>query len=81
MSDFKILIYKYIDEDIFNMGMTRFVFWVIPHQTYAKKQTKQQARGKKGIKAKYRISLYVDTNSRGTIKIPLGIIGKSKNPC
>ena len=66
---------------IYNMDETGLFYRLMPNRTYVlRSETAKTTRGIKAMTAKDRITLYVCTNADGTQKLPLGVIGKSKNP-
>ncbi|CAN0298812.1 unnamed protein product, partial [Pylaiella littoralis] len=72
---------EYELENIFNVDETGIFYKLLPKRTYLSKAEKRQsARGTKGMKAKDRVSAYMCTNATGSGKVPMSIIGKSKNP-
>jgi len=52
---------------------------LLARQTYVHKSEKN-VRGTKNMKSKDHVTLYVSTNSTGSWKVPLAMIGSSKNP-
>jgi len=70
---------KYDPEDIYNMDETSLNYCLLPRQSYVHKSA-SGARGTKNMKSKDRVTLYVATNSTGTHKVPLAMIGNSKKP-
>ena len=72
---------EYKMENIFNVDETGIFYKLLPNRTYLSAGEKRKtARGTKGMKAKDRVSAYMCTNATGTGKVPMSIIGKSKNP-
>lgn len=72
---------EYELENIFNVDETGIFYKLLPKRTYLSNAEKRQsARGTKGMKAKDRVSAYMCTNATGSGKLPMSIIGKSKNP-
>lgn len=65
---------------VYNMDETGLFFKVLPNLSYVKQEDVKTVRGTKLMKAKDRVTLYVTTNATGTDKVPLSLIGKSKNP-
>ena len=65
---------------VYNMDETGLFFKVLPNRSYVKQEDVKTVRGTKLMKAKDRVTLYVTTNATGTDKVPLSLIGKSKNP-
>ena len=74
------LITEYELDNVYNMDETGLFFKCLPNRSYVKKEDSKDARGTKLMKAKDRVTVYVCTNATGTDKMPLSIIGKSKNP-
>ena len=70
---------KYDPENVYNMDETGLNYHLLPRQTYVHRSEKN-VRGTKNMKAKDRVTLYVATNSTGSQKVPLAMIGSSKNP-
>ena len=67
--------------NIFNVDETGIFCKLLPNRTYlSHAENRKTARGTKGMKAKDRVSVYMCTNATGTAKVPMSIIGKSKNP-
>ena len=67
--------------NIFNVDETGIFYKLPPNRTYLSQgENRKTARGTKGMKAKDRVSAYMCTNATGTAKVPMSIIGKSKNP-
>jgi len=72
---------SYHISNIYNMDETGLFYRLMPNRTYIlRSETAKTTRGIKQMTAKDRITLYVCTNASGTQKLPLGVIGKSKNP-
>ena len=65
---------------VYNMDETGLFFKLLPNRSYVKQEDVKTVRGTKLMKAKDRVTLYVTTNATGTDKVPLSLIGKSKNP-
>ena len=61
------------------MDETGLNYHLFPRQSYVHKSA-SGVRGTKIMKSKDHVTPYVATNSTGTIKIPLAMIGNSKNP-
>ena len=74
------LIKEYGEEYVYNMDETGLFFKLLPNRSYVKKEHSKTARGTKHMKAKDRVTLYIATNATGTDKVPLGMIGKAKQP-
>ena len=62
------------------MDETGLNYHLLPRQSYVHKSA-SGARGTKHMNSKDRVTLYIATNSTGTHKVPLAMIGNSKNPC
>lgn len=72
---------NYEIDNIFNVDETGIFFRLLPKNTYlSTSENRKTARGTKSMKAKDRVSAYMCTNATGTGKVPMSIIGKSKNP-
>lgn len=69
-------------ENIFNVGETGLFYNLLPKRTYlaTNSENRPTARGTKDMRAKNRLSAYMCTNATGSTKVPLAVIGKSKNP-
>jgi hypothetical protein len=76
----KNIIADFDEENVYNMDETGLFYRLLPRKSYVFKGTESRMRGKKGMKAKDRLSLYVATNLTGSQKVPLAIIGTSANP-
>ena len=72
-------IYKYDPENVYNMDETGLNFHLLPRQTYVHR-SENNVRGTKSMKSKDRVTLYIATNATGSQKVPLSMIGGSKNP-
>jgi transposase-like protein len=70
---------NYHPENVYNMDETGLNFRLLPRQTYVHK-TEKNVRGTKSMKSKDRVTLYIATNATGSQKVPLSMIGNSKNP-
>ena len=66
-------------ENIFNIDETGYFYKVLPNKGYVQEGKGKCVRGTKNTKFKNRVTMYVCTNEKG-YKIPLAMIGKSKNP-
>ena len=63
---------------IYNAGL---FFCLLPRKTYITSiEERRTVRGTKGMASKDRITAYLFANASGAQKVPLSIIGKSKNP-
>lgn len=72
---------KYSLQSIFNVDKTIIFYKVLPRPTYlAKSGNRKTARSTKDMEDEDRISAYMCTNSTGTAKVDMTIIGKFKNP-
>ena len=72
---------EYEMANIFNVDETSIFYKLLPNRTYlSTAENRKTARGTKGMKAKDRLSAYMATNATDTAKVPMSIIGKSKNP-
>lgn len=80
IENLQTIIAEYEAENVYNMDETGLFYRQLPNFCYVKKSQKKEARGKKTMKAKDRVSLYIATNMTGTQKVPLGIIGTAKHP-
>lgn len=68
-------------ENIINCDETDLFYKLLPKTTYlTPSEDRKTARGTKYMKAKDRVSAIMCTNAPGTFKVPMTIIGKSKNP-
>lgn len=67
---------RYAPGDVFNVDETGFFWKVLPDKTMAFKGDKCVG----GKKSKERITVLVGSNSNGTEKVPLLVIGKSAKP-
>lgn len=68
-------------ENVFNVGETGLFYKLLPKRAYlAGPQNRPTARGTQDMKVKDRLSAYISTNATGSAKVPLAIIGESKNP-
>ena len=66
---------------IFNMDETGLFFKMLPRTTYlSSKEDCATTRGTKGMRSKDRLTVLVCSNADGSLKVPLAIIGNSKNP-
>lgn len=70
----------YPAEDVFDMEKTGLFFRCFPSQSYVSSGALKEARGVKSMKAKDRVTLVCCTNSMGTEKLLVAIIGTSKTP-
>lgn len=72
----------YLLGNIFNVDETGVQDRVYLRDTYIQlgKENSKTVRGTKGMTAKDRVSAYMCTNATGEAKVPMAIIGKSKNP-
>jgi hypothetical protein len=68
----------YDSENVYNMDETGLNFHLLPRQTYVHKAEKN-VRGTKSMKSKDRVTLYIATNVTESQKVPLSMIGSSKN--
>jgi hypothetical protein len=68
----------YDPESVYNMDETGLNFRLLPRQTYVHKAEKN-VRGTKSMKSKDRVTLYIATNVTESQKVPLSMIGSSKN--
>ena len=72
---------KYSAHEIYNVDVTALCYKSLPNRTYVlKSENNKYLRGIKKMKAKDRVSAYLCTNTDGSHKIPITIIGKSRNP-
>lgn len=74
------IIKRYKLDNVYNTDETGLFFKCLPNRSYVDNESAKDARGTKAMKAKDRVTLYVCTNATGTDKVPLSIIGKSKEP-
>jgi hypothetical protein len=71
----------YDPENIYNVDETGLFYKLLPKRTYlSPHEDRKTARGTKGMKAKDRITAFICTNASGKQKLPLSVIGSSKNP-
>ena len=70
---------NYNPKNIYNMDETGLNFHLLPRQTYVHR-SENNVRGTKSMKSKDRVTLYIATNATGSQKVPLSMIGGSKNP-
>lgn len=70
------LLKKYYPADVFNADETGLFFKCLPNKTLAFKHEKCHG----GKRSKERLTVMVASNMAGTEKLPLLVIGKSKNP-
>jgi len=69
---------NYHPENVYIMDETGLNFHLLPRQTYVHK-TEKNVRGTESLKSKDRVTLYIATNATGSQKVPLSMIGNSKN--
>ena len=66
---------------IFKMDEMGLFFKMLPQTTYvSSKEDCATTRGTKGMRSKDRLTVLVCSNSDGSLKVPLAIVGNSKNP-
>lgn len=72
----------YDPDCIINMDETGLLFRCLPKRTVAFEQEAagKQARGGKRMTAKDRVTLVITANATGTLKVPVAMIGKAKEP-
>ena len=72
----------YPSERIYNLDVAGLCFRCIPNRAYFKAGQRWQARDAKAMKTKDRVTLVLASNTTGTHKIPVAMIGKAKQqPC
>ncbi len=68
-------------KDIYNIDETALFYEMLPWHTYILNvENKNYLRGTKKMKAKDRVTAYIGTNADGSAKVPISIIGVSRNP-
>lgn len=68
--------------NIFNVDETGLLYALLPNSTYYlhQEEEKSEMQGSNQINSKERISAVLCCNATGSIKVPISLIGKSKNP-
>lgn len=72
---------EYSVDCIYTVDEVALFFKLLPRRTYVvEEEDKSTVRGIKAMSAEDRVTAYVCTNADGSAKLPMAIIGKSKNP-
>lgn len=72
---------KYPPSRIFNVDETGILWKLMAKRTYlSQRENRKTTRGTKAMKFKDRLSAYMCANADGSVKVPMSIIGKAKNP-
>lgn len=81
MEMLKSLLKNYDLENIYNMDETGLFFRCFPKRSYiGKDENENELRGSKKMVDKSRVTLVVCTNTTGSHKLPILMIGKAKQP-
>lgn len=81
MAKIRVQLGNYDPSNIFNVDETALFYRLLPRRTYVLEgEDEGELRGTKKMKCKDRVTALLCANATGTSKVPISIIGASKNP-